>query len=124
MGGSPDGSLKSRCSDDGDFIAETLEEASGAGGSESELMKLSNFFEEPDSDVLSFIAFPRRLFGGGGGRLLEELDPGRLLCSTLSRVSSSSDVRGLSSRVFGMVSKSECCEIEAESALELLSLTD
>lgn len=44
-------------------------------------------------------------------------------CSPGSLESPSKEDRGLSSCAGGMVSKIECCEIEAVSALELLSLT-
>jgi hypothetical protein len=88
-------------------------------GRESELIKLSNVGVGP----CSLFDFPCRLFGGGGGNLPAEVAPSIARCSSASRPSRSSDVRGLSSWAGGAVSKIECCEIDAVSALELLSLT-
>lgn len=116
-------SLVGLCSIGGDVMLAVAELVLCDAGNVRELIKVSNFAMGPVSGVASLSGFPCRLLGGGGGLLTEELGPAVARGSLASLVSSSSEVRGLSSCVGGIVSKSEYCEIEAESALELLSLT-
>lgn len=92
-------------------------------GIERELIKLSNVGVGPLSPLESLRGFPRRLFGGGGFFLVSDADPMVARCSFAWCSSKSSEVRGLASGSGTTVSKIECCEIEAVSALEPLSLT-
>jgi hypothetical protein len=116
-------SLNATSSIAGDFMLGVSEPTLRLLGRDSELMKLSNLAVGPCNTTGSLIGFPRLLFGGGGLSPLSEIVPRPARYAFASLPSSSSDVRGLSSCAGWTVSKIECCEIDAVSALEPLSLT-
>jgi hypothetical protein len=92
-------------------------------GRDKELIKLSNLAVGPFSEPRSLWGLPRLLFGGGGFAPLDVIVPSPERKVFASPGSMSSEVRGLSSWVGWTFSKIECCEMDAVSALEPLSLT-